>query len=99
DHAAPGVEEGNVVDEAAHHAVADVPVGVAVISLPVIWIHWRAAVIGVGRDVESVRPGVAGKKLKMTGHVLAEYGAQALVGGHHVILHRAYLGERLIRTA
>ena len=52
-------EERNVIDECGDQAVADVPVGVAVVGLPPVRIHRRAAAVGIRGDVQRVRPGVA----------------------------------------
>src|SRR5690348_9610828 len=53
-----GGEEGNVVNEGGEKTVTDVPVGVAIIGLPPIGNHGSAAAIGVGTDVQRMRPGI-----------------------------------------
>ena len=57
-------EERDVVNERGDHAVADVPVRVSVVGLPPIWIHRRAAAVGIRGDIQRVRPGVADQRVQ-----------------------------------
>ena len=92
-------EERDVVNERGHKAVADVPVRVAVIGLPPVWIHGRASAVGVGGDIQRVRPGVAGQHLQAVRHALAEDDAHALVVGDFVVGDGADGAKQRIRPA
>ena len=79
--------------------MADVPVGVAVVGFPPVRIHGSAAAVGIGGDIQSVRPGVVGQHLQAVRHALAEDHAHALVVGDLVGVDGADRAEQRIRPA
>src|SRR5882672_6522212 len=85
-----------VVDECGEKPMADIPIGVAVIGFPEVRIHVRASAVGIGGDVECVRPGVARQELQSAGITLPENDAHALVIGYYIVVEGPDSAKQLI---
>src|SRR5437773_228426 len=88
-----------VVNKAGNQPVANVPVGIAIVTPPIKGIHRRAATVGVGRNINRMRPGVAGQYLQTPVHALTEDCGETVVVGDFVVLNGANHSPKLIRAA
>src|SRR5437773_1991214 len=76
-----------------------VEMGIAIVTPPIKGIHRRAATVGVGRNVNRMRPGVAGQYLQTPVHALTEDCGETVIVRDFVVLNGANLSPKLIRAA
>src|SRR5256886_213968 len=88
-----------VVNKAGNKPVANVPVGIAIVTPPIKGIHRRAATVGVGRNVNRMRPGIAGQYLQTPVHALTEDCGEAVIVRDFVVLNGTNHSPKLIRAA
>ena len=92
-------KERDVVNETGHEAVADIPIGVAVIVFPGVRNQRRASAVGIRGDVQSVRPGVVGVHLEAVRQPLAEDDGHAFIVGDFIVIDGPDGAEQRIRPA
>src|SRR5262249_17623072 len=96
DYGAGAGEERNVINERSHHTVPDIPVRVAIIGAPVVWIHWRAAAVRVRVDIERVGPRVSELPGESLVDTLAEDRAHAFVVRDQIVADRADRADEVL---
>ena len=97
DHRIRSLEERNVVNKAGHKPVPDIPVGIAVIVLPVVRNQWRSAAVRVGGYVQRMRPRIACQHLQPMRQPLMEDDAHAFIVGDFICVDGPDHAEQRIR--
>ena len=90
---------GERIGNHAHHTIANVPVGVAVVGRGVELLRKGAASVGVGRKIQIMRPGIAHLTGQLVKRPLPQNNGQRIVVRTGVILDlrmspKSWLGRR-----
>src|SRR4051794_11610680 len=74
----------------------DIPICVSVICAPVIRILWESAIVGIRRDVQSMRPGIRHKCSYAVAKPLAKFDTHPLIIRDLIVLNRPDVPKQLI---
>ena len=90
------VERRKRIGNHTHHAIANIPVGIAIVSGGIELLRKGSAPVGVGREIQVVRPGVAYLPRHLVIRPLPQHHGQRIVVRVSVILDLANVAEELI---
>src|SRR5258708_31859080 len=92
------IERGKRIGDDTNHTMANTPVGIAVVSSGIELLRKGSTSVGVGREIQVMRPGVADLAGYLVVSALAQHNRQRIVVGVRIILNLPNFAKKLIRT-